>query len=230
MHQFLLDQFGTSTTYLEVCFLYRINPSIKQEAQILSHQNSLHYHVQNSRFFCWCGYFGNFIKIYKFTLQCTVEWGYLRVFWSFYFMILNLNCEIYDSGCNFWGNKHFCVQLWEINIKTNCLCRHARRAMPTRFYPLPNRAYPCHLCHLCRCYHVPFCAVPPVPFRAVFNALIMPCRAVPNFLKAGHDTVKTRIRNSTVPVPVPCLNPFHFQPCSFRSVPFPATACLNLEH
>jgi hypothetical protein len=57
---------------------------------------------KNSHFFCWCGHFGHFIKFYEFTLQCTIEWGYLRVFWSFYFMILNLNCEIYDSGCNFW--------------------------------------------------------------------------------------------------------------------------------
>jgi hypothetical protein len=100
-----------------------------------------------------------------------------------------------------------------------------RRAMPTRFYPLPNRAYPCHLCHPCRCYRVLFRAVPcraprsvsclvPVSFCAVSNALTMPCRTVPNFLKAGHDRVKKRTRNSTVPVPVPCLNPFHFQPCS----------------
>jgi hypothetical protein len=73
-------------------------------------------------------------------------------------------------------------------------------------------------------------AVPPVPFRAVSNALTMSCHAVPNFLKAGHDTVKTQTRNSTVPVPVPCLNPFRFQPYSYRSVPFPATRCLNLEH
>jgi hypothetical protein len=104
--------------------------------------------------------------------------------------------------------------------------------MPTRFYPLPNCAYPCHPCHLCRCYRVPFCAVPPVPFRVVSNALTMPCRAVPIFLKAGHDTVKTRTRNSivSVPVPVSCLNPFRFQPYSYRSVPFSTTPCLNLEH
>jgi hypothetical protein len=102
--------------------------------------------------------------------------------------------------------------------------------MPTRFYPLPNRAYPCHPCHLCRCYRVPFRDVPPVPFRVVSNALIMLCRAVPNFLKSGHDTVKTRTRNSTVSVPVPCLNPFRFQPYSYRFVPFLATTCLNLEH
>jgi hypothetical protein len=70
----------------------------------------------------------------------------------------------------------------------------------------------------------------PVPFCAVSNALTMPCRAVPNFLKAGHDTVKTRAQNSTVPVPVPYFNPFHLQLCLYRSVPFPATACLNLEH
>jgi hypothetical protein len=68
----------------------------------------------------------------------------------------------------------------------------------------------------------------PVPFRAVSNALTMSCRAVSNFLKAGHDTVKTRARHGTVSVPVSYLNPFRFQPCSYRSVPFPA--CLNLEH
>jgi hypothetical protein len=109
-------------------------------------------------------------------------------------------------------------------------CRHARRVMPTCFYPLPNCAYPYHPCHPCRCYRVPFRVVPPVLFRAVSNALTMLYRVVPNFLKAGHDTVKTRTRNSTVLVPVSCLNPFHFQQCSYRSVPFPATACLNLEH
>jgi hypothetical protein len=70
----------------------------------------------------------------------------------------------------------------------------------------------------------------PVSFRAVSNALTMSCRAVLNFLKAGHDTVKTRARNSTILIPVPCLNAFRFQPCSYRSVPFPATTCLNLEH
>jgi hypothetical protein len=125
--------------------------------------------------------------------------------------------------------------------KPAVFCRRARRTMPTRFYPLPNRAYRCHPCHPCRCYRVPFrvvscpsfrsvpCLVP-VPFRAVSNALTMPCRAVPNFLKAGHDTVKTRAQNSTIPVPVPCLNPFRFQPCSYRSVSFSATTCLNLEH
>jgi hypothetical protein len=116
-----------------------------------------------------------------------------------------------------------------------------RRAMPIRFYLLPNRAYPCNPCHPCRCYCVPFCAVPcplfrsvpcliPVSFRIVSNALTMPCRVMLNNLKARHDTVKKRTRNSTVSVPVPCLNPFRFQPCSYRSVPFPATACLNLEH
>jgi hypothetical protein len=116
-----------------------------------------------------------------------------------------------------------------------------RRAMPTCFYPLPNRAYPCHPCHPCRCCRVPFCAVScppfcsvpclvPVSFRAVSNALIMPCRVVPNFLKVGHDTVKKQTQNNIVPVPVPCLNLFRFQPCSYRSVPFPITACLNLEH
>jgi hypothetical protein len=133
-------------------------------------------------------------------------------------------------GAIFWGINISVCNFGRQISKPTVFCRHARRVMPTRFYPLPNRAYSCHPCHLCRCYRVPFRAVPPVLFRAVSNALIMPCRAVPNFLKAGHDTVKTRTRNSTVHVPVPCLNPFRFQPCSYRSVPFSATACLNLEH
>jgi hypothetical protein len=130
-------------------------------------------------------------------------------------------------GAIFWGINISVCNFGRQISKPAVFCRHA---MPTRFYPLLNRAYPFHPCHPCRCYRVPFRAVPPVPFRAVSNALTMLCRAVPNFLKAEHDTVKTRTRNSTVPVPVLCLNLFRFQPCSYRSVPFPATTCLNLEY
>jgi hypothetical protein len=144
----------------------------------------------------------------------------------------------------FWGINIYVCNFGRQISKSVVFCRRARRtrrAMPTCFYPLPNRAYPCHPCHPCRCYCVPFCVVPcspfrsvpclvPVSFRAVSNALTMSCRAVLNFLKAGHDMVKTRTRNSTVLVSVPCFNLFRFQPCSYRSVPFPATACLNLEH
>jgi hypothetical protein len=108
--------------------------------------------------------------------------------------------------------------------KPAVFCRHARRAMPTRFYPLPNCAYPCHPCHPC-----PVSCRASVSFRVVSNALTILCRAVPNFLKAGHDIVMTRTRNNTVSVLVSCLNPFRFQPCSYRSVPFPTTLCLNLE-
>jgi hypothetical protein len=125
-------------------------------------------------------------------------------------------------GAIFGGINIFVCNFGRQISKTAVFCRHAKHVMPTRFYPLPNCAYPCHSCHLCRCYRV--------PFRAVSNALTMLCRAVPKFLKAGHDTVKTQTRNSTVPVLVPCLNPFRFQPCSYRSVPFPATTCLNLEY
>jgi hypothetical protein len=147
-------------------------------------------------------------------------------------------------GAIFWGINISVCNFGRQISKPAVFCRRARRtrrAIPTRFYPLPNRAYPCHPCHLCRCYRVLFCAVScppfrsvpylvPVSFHAVSNALTMPCRAVLKFLKSEHDTVKTRTRNSTVPVPMPCLNPFRFQPYSYRSVPFPATSCLNLEH
>jgi hypothetical protein len=140
------------------------------------------------------------------------------VFWSFYFMILNLNCEIYDSTI-FGGIDIYVCNFGRQISKPTVFCRHAIRVMPTRCLTMPTRVIraTCVVATVSRSVSCP-------PFRFV------PCRAVPNFLKAGHDTVKTRTRNSTVPVHVSCLNPFRFQPCSYRSVPFPATACLNLEH
>jgi hypothetical protein len=132
-------------------------------------------------------------------------------------------------GAIFWGINISVCNFGRQISKPVVFCR---RAMPTRFYPLPNCAYPCHLCHPCQLLSCPvLCRAPRfVPCRAVSNALTVSCRAVLNFLKAGHDTVKTRIRNSTILIFVPCLNPFRFHPYLYRSVLFPTTAYLNLEH
>jgi hypothetical protein len=153
-------------------------------------------------------------------------------------MILNTNLKINSASCGYFSSRKASNLLFENNVPklissviqwtvtvqydlSYLLADQISEVNDTLYFTFLNSSYKSPR-------FVP-CLVP-VPFRAVSNALTMSCRAVSNFLKVGYDTVKTRVRNSTVSVPVPCLNPFRFQPCSYRSVPFPSTACLNLEH
>jgi hypothetical protein len=132
-------------------------------------------------------------------------------------------------GAIFWGINISVCNFGRQISKSAVFCRRARHSMPTRFYSLPNRAYPCHPCHLCRCYRVPFCAVScppfryvpcqvPVSFRAVSNALTMSCRAVPNFLKAG--TTRLRHGHETVPFSFPCHALIRFVSSHVHTVPY----------
>jgi hypothetical protein len=182
-----------------------------------------------------------FVKSLIVALQLLALSKLIEKFLSRYWyssMILNTNLKIISASCEYFSSRkesnllfeNYVPKLissviqWTVIVQYDLSCLPADQISEvndTLYFAILNSSYKFSR-------SVP-CLVP-VSFRAVSNALTMLCRVVPNFLKAGHDTVKTRTRNSTVPVPVPCLNPFCFQPCSYRSIPFPATAYLNLEH
>jgi hypothetical protein len=133
-------------------------------------------------------------------------------------MILNTNLKINFVSCGYSSSRKISNLLfenyvpklissvirWAVTMQYDLSCLPADQISEvndTLYFIFLNSSYKSPYSVLC---------LVPMLFRAVSNALIMLCRAVLNFLKAGHDTIKTRARKSTVPVPVPYLNPFRF--------------------